>query len=983
MPATDERLAEIRNELRRREVLAELNRRETESLRSDFDPRQFATGEPTLLQRKRSEIKGRALNELFNQPSAPVPQADATVVAGVGGREPTEDEILGLLGLKSSQEADRLVFEAQRNLAPFLAGRNPDFKGLTSAIQETGFQNPSGFTGKAGIFEFVLDLINRGQVSPASFSGRTGGAIQSAISGATGGLVQNQDVPFENPLLDEVAEVAGVLIPVTRLLKLAGRGAKTVSSISVSSPKPTAVGFKIGDESIIAGAKPIRPRNIAEAQSAFKQEELLIKNRVDRFANIARQKERVDAGIAAGEVGVKVSADLPRRAFVESTIENVDNSFVEGVTGVDPILVRGRSQLERHKVQELFDITNPKQARLNNELRGPAIFQSEVGALRRLEVTQPQGKIGRFFETPLFVHERLGTKELFYRPQKAAERLWVLKTKTDKNQLHAEATRLGLKVNRDVNRRIMAFATSRQEGGLEILKADGFKRVPTLTSAERQYYDYMRARLVDKFDDINGARTAMGLQSIKPVKNYFTFFRNFDDAIESGIRFDQIPHTMSDKFGRGLRDIKPGTLKQRGKERYGGLSYDATGVFERYMERSNKYISEMPVGVKQRKLVNEIKLGGGQTLRETNPNTHEFLNAWIDANSGLPTDPTMFDPLLRRLIHNNAFFVMSGNIRSAVTQLTATVPATSYLGPRYMIEGFGGLMNTQTSATVRRFIHANSKVLPGRIFDVAVVDALRGTGVGGKMVESLARTKQFVGEKGLKPLQFLDKIVAQATWYGAYRKGRQVYNFTRKEAVNFADDAVTRTQGSGVLSDRSRIQRSILGRAVTQFQTFTINNANFILKDVIGIKGAKIGGLERARRWAYYGIGATIVESIYEDMVGAMSPMTSPLSPFRAFRDAKDRGKGPIGALFAAALESGQDLPIVSSVRFGESAPFGAPGAIAKNAFRLATDPSLGNAFSLGGRVFGLPIGRQIEKTTKFLVGDKKKTSNRGGRSGR
>ncbi len=90
-------------------------------------------------------------------------------------------------------------------------------------------------------------------------------------------------------------------------------------------------------------------------------------------------------------------------------------------------------------------------------------------------------------------------------------------------------------------------------------------------------------------------------------------------------------------------------------------------------------------------------------------------------------------------------------------------------------------------------------------------------------------------------MQTIDYISAEITWLGAYKKAISPKNkgglgLSREEALTYANDTTVKTQASAQLHDLAPIQRSLEGRFLTTFQTFVINEWNFLSKDVFVLK---------------------------------------------------------------------------------------------------------------------------------------------------
>ena len=910
------------------------------------------------------------------------PDATVTPAGGVTPQSDTEQIFteLATRRLDILNKAIEKDIEEGRKKAGFIFDKNPDQLPPDVAIALAGAESslgglPPAFGG-GNTLDLILSLINRGEISPISFSGRTGGAIQAAIAGATGGIIRKQNVPFEDKKLSGAAEIAGAFIPIGRLAKSLFRGVKSEVRATLRGARSAykarlsgGVKAKISDtgEEILSTAKPLSAP--APARGITREK---------RFENIARQKERA----------VKATDILNKKKKIDFAELALRMSEKPAVDAEKNFIVREEREFLTGKVRkDLPFIGTPADARRQG-IVGPLIYKSEVDALKSIKPSRAP-KSGLFdrifrkvksgvsaFEVPIQIHERLGTKELFYKPQKAAEHMELLKVDLDRKQLAQHLKKIDFKLSRKSRERIHIYAVARQKGGLEALAKDGID-VPKLNEKELSVYQFILDSFKDKFEQINKVNRTLGLPPIKKVENYFTFMRNVDDAIEAGIPVNELPsHFLASREKADA--IAFSSLKHRSKEALGGLRFDALAAYERYTQNANRYIAQTPVIAKARKLIDDIPLDdAGNTLRKVNPDAYHFLDEWVNFNAGLKPDKTMLDRGLQALMRNRTYFVLAGRARSALTQFTALLPASALIGPKWVIRGLMSQMRGFGRAVIggqnlaKQAAMSRSRILFGRQFDVAVADMVaRSDTKLGKTLGRLLEAKRFIGEKALEPLKLADALTARAVWIGAYEKGVKYLKMTPRAARDFADEVVVKTQGSAARSDISKIQRSTLGKALTQFQTFTINNANFLLRDVLGVGGKSVGAIERARRIVTYALGAAMIDILYEDMLGTHSPVTSPLSFWREYNDQLERGADEGTAVFKGLLESSDDIPVVGSARF-EGGPLGAFGAVGTKLSRAAQNPSAKNVLPLLGEAFGVPGGRELQVRLRQLSREK------------
>jgi hypothetical protein len=265
---------------------------------------------------------------------------------------------------------------------------------------------------------------------------------------------------------------------------------------------------------------------------------------------------------------------------------------------------------------------------------------------------------------------------------------------------------------------------------------------------------------------------------------------------------------------------------------------------------------------------------------------------------------------MRALNRNLAFAILSGSVRAALIQPTALLNTAARIGVGHTKEGIFQIFDKERV----RFALDKSKVLLTREYDSTITEAVKG--IDGMLIHA----KQWTAEKALWGLKTLDMKAAVATWLGAYEKATKVNGLSPERAARYADDIVTMTQGSAMSSDIAPIQRSTVGRTLTTFQTFTINNWNFLVKEVAGYKNKNVSTKEAWERVSTYIIGSILINTLFEDVLGVNSPLPSPI---RAGWKALEKGEGVGGASWEMAIEMLQLMPGLGGARYG-SHPLGA-----------------------------------------------------------
>lgn len=552
-------------------------------------------------------------------------------------------------------------------------------------------------------------------------------------------------------------------------------------------------------------------------------------------------------------------------------------------------------------------------------------------------------------EVGIQMHGRYGTTESMYYPVREAENLAHRRTV----KTHAAISEIKKGLPKNATNRIMNYAVGRQANGEAILRAHKITPVTDLSKAEMAAYDHMRGGLEKAFIETNRARVASGLQPFNKVNDYFTFYRAMGGLADEGYSLMTVTQQA---LNRKMRET-PFGYKNRRSSSLEPLILDAFGVFKKYMGAAARHAELTPVVAKNHQMLNG-KFYDGFSLYEANPQAYKHLSTWNDYVAG--ATPWKSHPLVEKglteLNRNVAYAVLSYSARSAAIQPTAAVNTVTYLGPKWAAKGVQAVI-PKYGKSIRRFIMANSEHLGVRKHDIYLDNLHDGLG------SRLNRTKQRVAGWGTWLLQELDFRTAQAAWWGGYQKAKSM-GFSKKQAVKYADDAVVRTQASAAREDISPIQRNAFGKSVTSLQTFVINNWNFLARDVAKIGRPKITNKAAFRDVMRYVIGATVVNSIYEDGIGMRSPLPAPIS---AMRRAAEEGDDDWKMLATAALEMVELYPFGGALRY-QGNIFGTVAGVGEDVAEAARgDVSLERGLETAGKVIGIPGSTQMRKSIDYL----------------
>ncbi|TET53698.1 MAG: hypothetical protein E3J54_03655, partial [Actinobacteria bacterium] len=534
------------------------------------------------------------------------------------------------------------------------------------------------------------------------------------------------------------------------------------------------------------------------------------------------------------------------------------------------------------------------------DMEAPKVHQRSYDTVREMNELREK-PLGGWLETPIRTMEELGprAKELFYDPIKDAEYSVALERTVVKQSIR----RLRKGISTKSSKRIGTYAIAKQKGGAKRLSAMGIKEIPKLTSKETAVYKSLRTEFESLYKRLNVARKAAGKDPFPKVDNYFTFMQ--DMTLMERLGFNPI-FTKASVIENQFIHLKTTPFrfaKMRGKKGLTRMEIDAFDIYDKYSESAIKHIHLSPEIAKGREMLltfGSKKAGNRWILKENKPRAAKFLTEWLDFQAGqkpVTNIPKLIENGLLKLNQNLTYAILSANIRSALIQPSAILNTYAYIGPKYTYKGIVSLLSPEKRAMVM-----GKSNLITRSYDIAVNDAMRAVRSG-----RIGKIKKTVGGVGLKPLQILDIETAKATWVGAYELAKKEYNFTDKKAVRYANDVVAKTQASAAPSDIAPIQRTPLGKSLTLFQTFVINEWGFITKDVLGIKNAKMTNKKTFQKVTRFIVGATLINSFYEDVLGINSPHPTPI---RAFQEALEKGEDFPSATWQATKEIGEKIPI-------------------------------------------------------------------------
>jgi len=516
-------------------------------------------------------------------------------------------------------------------------------------------------------------------------------------------------------------------------------------------------------------------------------------------------------------------------------------------------------------------------------------------------------------------------------------------------------------------RTIGAADIGRQYKGPQLLEAQGIKEVPGLSTKLQNVLSLLDKAYEEFYWKISKTRVEAGKEPLPKRQNYSAFFREVDLAERLGMKPLQAKHAnvLNRQFVK-MRESVFGPGKERTSALY-KVDLDPFRRFEKYVDLAHKYINLTPMIAELREYLYEVPTGKmvkdvvtNKMVPETfllsrdNPIAYAAINSWLNHLAGKKItvlSPTV-EGWLQRVNSNLVASILGANVRTALIQLSALRNTYTEVGFTHTMEGIGSMFKEGS----RKFALKNSDVLLQATYDATVEEALSSIRSGrvGEMQQAAARASMW-------PLKMLDAEARIATWYSGYKSALKK-GMHGKRAFQEADRIVVDTQASARPGHVAPVQRTTVGKFFTMFQTFQINDWNFLLRDCLGRPDAALTNRKQFVKVMRYVAGTAMFNILMEDILGIQTPFPSPIG---AFRKSLENGDDVPSMMVNVGKELMDPIPILSSTRYGKD--FGGPGLDLMNEVRkyLMRDPMAKPGWELAGKLGGVPGTGQVAKTLR------------------
>ena len=551
----------------------------------------------------------------------------------------------------------------------------------------------------------------------------------------------------------------------------------------------------------------------------------------------------------------------------------------------------------------------------------------------------------------------------------------------------------------------------------------------------RKYFNEM-------WTDINATRIKLGLEPIPFRPDYFTFIRmneelnaNFSDMLTAKLSvIEGAFQSVQEALGNRRDQVARFQFTER-KEGPKPIDLEYARVFQQYTRIASRHMHLSPTIMAVAELTGPMYIDtkNGEApkavgLRSAGAdgmdNMIDQLNRWKSVLAGNPSRaefgaglPPGINKIIGRLTTNVATYTMGYANMTFVIQPTANYITALSIGPQYIYKnGFGGWAKWAFSGDkeVQRKLDLSNH-LPTRTIEAQIEDVKDR--LGNLTPTNAWESLQFFGLRvqsaSFSIIQLFDMWTAKVGWLGVfdYAKDRGMND---NEARDVADRLIAKTHGSAAPGLRAPIQRSAVGRGITLFQTFQLNEFAYIVNEVLStgsmtIPGqeqaqAKLEGLtekltaqgiaeenidthpemeamkktlknlgkmntlddmkkERIRRILLYLFLGVFINAFYEDFIGINSPLPAPI---RGAWQAYANDDSAISIAAQPFLEVFKQVPIIGGGAYG-----GGLGGAGMDFIDDITDVLSGKTGAkrapseLMGKLFGIPLLNQINKSIR------------------
>lgn len=252
---------------------------------------------------------------------------------------------------------------------------------------------------------------------------------------------------------------------------------------------------------------------------------------------------------------------------------------------------------------------------------------------------------------------------------------------------------------------------------------------------------------------------------------------------------------------------------------------------------------------------------------------HKALQVWLkDAATGEIAPRTYSEQVARAVRQNFTASVLTWKATTAMLQVSGIIPAGVLLGNGNVLAALRVWMASPRKMTA--YARELSPFLDARLrTHIEAVQTVMDAEAG-RIAAGRAAMIRF----GYWAIGRIQGIVDTVTWLAAEQVGARKFNGDMDKARAFADDAVTRAQGSGEFIDKSMLQRGTFGdnvrqsewvKATTALQGYMIAKGNLVYSRT---SNTRFKDPAQASRWAMDMLMLFTVEGLITAMIQGKLP---------------------------------------------------------------------------------------------------------------
>ena len=601
-------------------------------------------------------------------------------------------------------------------------------------------------------------------------------------------------------------------------------------------------------------------------------------------------------------------------------------------------------------------------------------------------ITFEKGAFGKFMEVteiPLRAFERFGMEDIWYD--------WVAQERKRRDWLKKEQKEVKVKIKDFTAKELYEVALAAeadQAGGRDILTGMGINNIPLLNAKQRSLVDWFRERFDTQHDQINYSRTHTGQYAMPYVQNYFPRMRQLNILKKLGV-IDNLTSLTPERAKTLMDEFKSNFnphAQKRVKAKDLPVELDIVKGYLRYIDYASNDIFIAPVAALAKEMAKaRIPKGEGKRGKvyfvSKNPEAAHLLDRWSGEIMGKDPAAGLYAeyPWLKatsNYIHRNLIAgTILGTVSTVLKQTGAYTGTLAEVGPWYLSKGIAQYMYEKPLSRLKGTLtkaKEKSNILNIRRSDL-YFEKLHELYINKDLTEFGNAVRQLAAT----PMNIMDAIVAETSWNAFYDYAINGRKMSPEAAFKFAEQKTAYTQAVGVKGAVAPLQNIPIVSLAFVFQTFAINDFNYVARDILGIKNPNPKDFNHFRKVARYMIGAYLINSAFH-LANTDPPHPQPIE---TYLKSVDEGDSELKASVDAFIDVFEKVPGIGGAIKYDASLFGAVGELAndlptaaKYAIAMIDWDNLSeaqrwrNALFIGhviGRTWGIPFSNQMKKSIR------------------